>query len=364
MSHFTVLVIGPDPAAQLQPFHEFECTGTDDQYVQDVDITEEFLKEYQNETITVYSVDGQDVDDASCYRDPTLEETAKHGPFFGTGCGGGISWSSRDWGDGRGYRGKIFDPDHIGATKRKVPVCERMSRAEYLEYSRGDQALYGPSETPDTKGDAKYGYARTDETGEIVQVIDRTNPDAKWDGWTIGGRWRGFFPLKKRPGSLPSAETRKADQVRAGSVDFEGARKAAEREARRRFALWAGLVQEYGQAPTWEETRNAHDSIDAAREEHHAHPLIRAAKDLDFLSWGCPVTEMGYDRAAYVRKCVNAKLVPYAVLIDGKWCAKGEMGWFGMSDDDMTQEEWNCKVHEMYDSLPPETLLTLVDCHI
>lgn len=41
MSHFTVLVIGDDPEAQLAPFHEFECTGVDDQYVQDIDKTEE-----------------------------------------------------------------------------------------------------------------------------------------------------------------------------------------------------------------------------------------------------------------------------------------------------------------------------------
>jgi hypothetical protein len=41
MSHFTVLVIGADVEKQLQPFHEFECTGIDDQFVQDVDVTEE-----------------------------------------------------------------------------------------------------------------------------------------------------------------------------------------------------------------------------------------------------------------------------------------------------------------------------------
>lgn len=45
MSHFTVLVIGENPEEQLQPFHEFECTGMDDRYVQDVDITENVLKE-------------------------------------------------------------------------------------------------------------------------------------------------------------------------------------------------------------------------------------------------------------------------------------------------------------------------------
>lgn len=41
MSHFTVLVIGPDHDKQLQPFHEFECTGTDDEFVQDRDVTAE-----------------------------------------------------------------------------------------------------------------------------------------------------------------------------------------------------------------------------------------------------------------------------------------------------------------------------------
>ena len=42
MSHFTVMVIGPDHEAQLAPYHEFECTGVADQYVVDVDITDEF----------------------------------------------------------------------------------------------------------------------------------------------------------------------------------------------------------------------------------------------------------------------------------------------------------------------------------
>jgi hypothetical protein len=39
MSHFAVLVMGEDVAAQLQPYHEYECTGINDQYVQEIDIT-------------------------------------------------------------------------------------------------------------------------------------------------------------------------------------------------------------------------------------------------------------------------------------------------------------------------------------
>ncbi len=40
MSHFAVLVADKDPEALLAPFHEFECTGQDDEYVKDIDITE------------------------------------------------------------------------------------------------------------------------------------------------------------------------------------------------------------------------------------------------------------------------------------------------------------------------------------
>lgn len=51
MSHFNVLVIGPKNeeglAKALQPFHEFECTGINDQYVQDIDRTEKARAEYE-----------------------------------------------------------------------------------------------------------------------------------------------------------------------------------------------------------------------------------------------------------------------------------------------------------------------------
>ena len=52
MSHFAILVIGEDVEKQLQPYHEYECTGTKDEYVIWVDEHEEYLAEYENETVT------------------------------------------------------------------------------------------------------------------------------------------------------------------------------------------------------------------------------------------------------------------------------------------------------------------------
>jgi hypothetical protein len=47
MSHFTVMIFGSNIEKQLQPFHEYECTGIEDEYVQFVE-AKESLEELQN----------------------------------------------------------------------------------------------------------------------------------------------------------------------------------------------------------------------------------------------------------------------------------------------------------------------------
>lgn len=56
---------------------------------------------------------------------------------------------------------------------------------------------------------------------------------------------------------------------------------------------------------------------------------------------------------------------PYAFVdLDGAWKQKGKMGWFGMSNDEMTQEEWDEAYRNELDALPKDTWLIMVDCHI
>lgn len=53
MSHYSCLVVGKDPEYQLAPFHEFECTGRDDEFVQDVDVTKEVLGHMEKESASL-----------------------------------------------------------------------------------------------------------------------------------------------------------------------------------------------------------------------------------------------------------------------------------------------------------------------
>jgi len=402
MSHFTVLVIGPDHEQALAPFHEFECTGRDDEFVVDVDKTEEARAGYEKDTERMVEKDGVRVSayDDQFYRDPTDAEIKKHGPFFGSGGGGGISYTSQDWGDGKGHRAKVLDVPE-GWEEVTVPTSETRSFVAWCEdYYGWTSVKHGEEPTEEQK----YGYVQLDENGEGVKCIDRTNPNAKWDWYVIGGRWCGYFPLKDGAKGIagqgagaahdvrPDPGT--ADQLRKDAVDFEKARDDAEEKGRERFAKWQAVFEKHGKPElSWPQTyakieaeiteleaqgtakeevpdpKDPDSTIHRAglvrhtwRERYREQAAIAAYREVDV--WTSPVEEFGYDEDAYAQSCRNRALVPFAIVKDGKWFAKGDMGWWGAVSDERVQEEWNEEVSRLYDDLPPDTLLTLVDCHI
>lgn len=295
MSHFTVIVIGPNVEKQLAPYHEFECTGLDDEFVKDLDVTESVRAEFVK-----YADEGQ-------------------------------------------------------------------TFAQYVEGDGKSIVPFGTS--PDLSGEHKYGYALVDKAGEVVKVVDRTNPGKKWDWWVVGGRWSGFFPLKDgthgtigRPGVFDNKPApRTADACRWGDVDIVRARREASEAARASFAKWSAAVEACGRPDSWTTVREAHNGDhDKARKVYNAQPAIAAMRDV----WGCPAETYGFDEATYVAKESARALVPFAVVKDGAWHEKGEMGWFACVSNEKEQGDWNAQVAVLLDSLDPDTLVTLVDCHI
>ncbi|ELP2194011.1 hypothetical protein VZ50_003714 [Salmonella enterica subsp. enterica serovar Champaign] len=200
MSHFTVLVIGNNPEQSLAPYHEFECTCTDDQYVQEIDITSEILAD----------------------------------------------------------------------------IKERGSVEEVVIYNFGDDSIVSDESELDLEGQHTFGYAIVRD-GELIKAVRRTNPNAKWDWYQLGGRWDGFFLHKSGI---------RTNSLKKGEIDF------------------AGMLA-----------------------------------DKTFFS-------------------------PYAIIHENTWISKGEMGWWGISNDAMTQEQWDEKVSELISELPNDTMLSLYDCHI
>lgn len=309
------MVIGEDVEGQLQPFHEYECTGHMDEHVIWIDETEEKNKAYNdpNETIPMIFRNGKML----------FSKYDKRAEKFWHGDGIGIS--SRD---------EFFMPD--GHEVRDVPKSQVYDSLE--QYLRDWE-----------------GYS--DENFNNGEVGRYTNPNAKWDWWVIGGRWSGFLNL--RGGG-------RSDSAMKKDIDLDGMRNAKQTEAEDNYDKALRVLSGAG-APldwiSWEDMREIEASIDDARNKYKDQPSVAALRSV-FDSPFFEVDQFLCDREDYIRQARDNAISTYAVVVDGKWHSKGEMGWFGFSNDDKEQSEWSAEINNMLDGLPDDTLITIVDCHI
>ena len=361
MSHFSVMVIGQDVEKQLAPYHEFECTGTVNEYVQTIDQLPDLLESFNKNTRTMLrGPEGELVSayDERFYREQTEEE--KKGKSH-------LDASS-----------KIrFVPE--GWTEQEVVVNEFMSLIDLIRYETGDDfPILQEGEDPDLHDRCKWGWARVNAAGEVIEYTYRTNPNTQWDWYQIGGRWSGFLKLKQDAagslghrglmGSCANDGEGRADVALKGAIDFEGMRDEAGAKAAANWDKAAEAKISAGFAAdatwdSWEVVRERHPgNIEAAREEYHAQGAMKAV-DKALNLWD-GADDYLTPRDEFIQQARDSALVLFAMVKDSKWFAKGEMGWFGMSTDSMTQAEWNRKVNELLDELPDDTLITIVDCHI
>lgn len=54
----------------------------------------------------------------------------------------------------------------------------------------------------------------------------------------------------------------------------------------------------------------------------------------------------------------------FGILHKNKWHEQGEMGWFGVVNNPKNEEKWRKKYQEILNSIPEDTLISIVDCHI
>lgn len=314
MSHFTVLVIGDDVEKQLQPYHEYECTGIEDEYVIDVDTTNE-VKEYLEREL-----------------------------FVGL----------------RKDNGKIDDQYYKEQANEYLTEWKKMTRLEYFQSKD-----MSPEEIEENIID--YHGFKKKEDGSWYR---HTNPNSQWDWWVVGGRWSGFFKLKPggsgKAGSSglfgTPAEEGYVDVIKKKDIDFEGMLKEAEEKAAKSYDEVWEVIKDTPVAESWVSVRERFDNIDDARKFYHAQERVITASE-KLKPW-FELDEYQVDRDVYIQREKNRTFSTYAVVKDSKWYAKGKMGWWAISSDEVDQNEWNQKVMELIESVDDETLFTLVDCHI
>jgi hypothetical protein len=244
--------------------------------------------------------------------------------------------------------------------RKMVPFKETYSTFE--EYVR---EWHGRKERDETF--KRYGYWQ--------------NPNAKWDWFEIGGRWAGFFQLKKgRKGGKGSqynlagtmeASTDRADICLKSAIDLEAMRDQAEERAAKVYDKVQEMIKDTPMAESWEVIRSEFNlekpgEIDKARDKYHDQPRVKAFRQasIEDVGWMTGVEEFQVPRNIYLRRARNGVATPFAVIKDGKWIEQGEMGWFGMASNEKDPETWNSMVAKMFDELPDTAILVAIDCHI
>ena len=337
MSHFTCLVIGSDVAAALQPFHEFECTGTNDKFVQDIDVTEEKREEYESDEQHIV-VDPQ----GTAHYMFTVE-----GEYDVRFCTKG----------GRGDKKEFIPP---GWTEGSRPTKERFTMAEWLTHD-GIRLL-------DPKVGAgerhKYGYFMLGADGEVSKVVRRTNPNRKWDWWVVGGRWANKLLFKNG---------RCGDTGLVGEIDWDGMlREKADAAAALFDRITAGIagrpVRSWKQIYARQEAGEF--SIEEARDFYNGQRVVQELREAEVLdSWDgdqqLSSVLAASDRQSYIDRESMINASSWGFLLDGQWYERGDMGWFGMSDaDDDSIAQYSKKFWDVIRSLSPDARVTVVDCHI
>lgn len=215
--------------------------------------------------------------------------------------------------------------------------------------------LIRESEKPDIADVHKYGYAVIDENKEIVKVIARTNPNGKWDWYTIGGRWNGYFT--RYDGSRVNAAMVK-------DIDFAAMLKRSLDRELELYSRVHEILRRYPPVKTFDELlAENNNNADEARSQYWAQPAIVEINKNDTIF---PLIHDQYltnSLPEFVNNVMYRTVVPFAIVKDGEWHEKGEMGWFGTHTPHITDKEWAEYVTNMLLSLPGDTMLTVIDCH-
>jgi hypothetical protein len=172
------------------------------------------------------------------------------------------------------------------------------------------------------------------------------NPNAKWDWFQIGGRWAGYFRLKEgksangkkgQPTLLMDrgkaaeilAEPLTCDIARKGDIDFEGMVLENKADAEK---TWKKHLQKI------------------AKKDNNYHPYFEHG------------IESEDTKSKFIRR--RTSIATFAVLMNGIWYQRGQMGWWGCVADEKDQDEWIAQFDKLLKGLSDDTWLAAVDCHI
>lgn len=404
MSHFTVTITGqPDTFEdQMAPFAEQEVRP---EFLKFEDKEDEYRKEYDTETRREFYCS------SSCSHGQVVNEE-----FFAKlrglkpGAIRTISFNKNNLDLGHYFKAnehyqiglvnpKGYPKEQVWVKVLEVEESNHPDPAIAFEGTVKLEVVNPPREIPLKETYATFEDFMTEWHGhdgpdeKTGRYGSWSNPDAKWDYWQVGGRWAGHWLIKPEfqhlyANKVPEfgwewkedergrkqmqdvLKERRVDSAYKGHIDFEGMMGDQAVKAARRYDFAQQIIKDTPVNEPWSEK---FWNKEGGRDEYHEQPRVKAwseylqknrtaceAVGLD--AWGTNVEDFNVSREKYIKICQLAAISTFAFLHEGKWAARGEMGWWACVSNE--QDNWEEEFQKILDTLPDSTLLTVLDCHI
>lgn len=358
--HYSVLVVTDERPSQkmieeaLRPFRQ----ESSDEFLQDVDVTESARERFLSASGTkLEAPDGSlhDAFDEKFYREPTTDEDrAITANSSMDGARDGVRYKIKGWSDGFLAARIRFVPD--GWREVPNPKGHNQTLSEFASEYHAIGVVSSEDEI-DRDGEHRDGFVLVDDSGEVLSVVVRYNPNAHYDYYTQPGRFRGVM---NHLGG--------ADVCRRGSLKLDEAVRDFSKKRRK----WADdIIAKLKLAGYTELEHLIRDLRDAKTEWRSIKPnsvpfhewlnerdfeilakLDRESNDIPALALG-ETLEKWFDSAL--------PLWAYAIVMDGVWHEREKTAWWrDISGDDA---RWAAEAWKLVSGLPEDKWLTVVDCH-
>ena len=235
-----------------------------------------------------------------------------------------------------------------------VKYAENVSNEKHLNYLKEDFP-----KTLEMTDEEIYQQAIKWEEPENIgpdgEVYSSYNPHSKWDWYEVGGRFAGQITVKdgveiENPNfswgwrdedkETIIASGHKTDSAYVKDIDFTKMHRTEE-DYKSALRYWELIVE-------------------------GVKPKNKKEEEMVKFNWYKPefYLERYKDKETYA-KC-SSSFSMWAVVKDGVWYEKGNMGWWAMSSETNDEAvDWEMNFFDRFiKDLPEDTLLTVVDCHI
>lgn len=104
------------------------------------------------------------------------------------------------------------------------------------------------------------------------------------------------------------------------------------------------------------------DNIEGAKKEYWDQQAVKDLCDHDKFKWSENLEDVLLPKEEFVKKHSRSAVRTFAILNDGMWLERGDMGWWGCVSNETAG--WEDMWLTQWESIPGDRWVTVVDCHI